>query len=211
MGKPNAVNRNKLFLYASVTALWLLMVVFTLNTDSGHSSWQSYAQAEPMGRVDIESGLASVVYGPLATGDTQVVLQHGQGEVETAVSLPAESLVVPPTVFPMGGKRLGVAFHGENRLDTVVMFTENEARVFENVLALDTELNRIACLQANAQMELDLVISSLDKLTEQRLRLTRYPASFLDNPQIDSAGFNGNRFRLRSVWGTVTAELSSLI
>lgn len=209
----NAVKRNKLFLYASVTLLWVMMVVFTLGKDDVNTPWnyETYTETEPQGRVEIESGLASVLYGPLASGDTQVVLRHGTDEVQAVVPLSAESLSVPPTVFPMGEKRLGVAFHGEKRLDTVVMFAGTEALVFENVLAMDTELDRIACLQANAQMEIELVISSLDKLTEQRMRLPQYPASFLDNPQVDHAVFKGKQFRLGTVWGTVTADLSSLI
>lgn len=204
------MNRNKILLYTSVAILWLLMVVFTLGTDESHAPYWGYSDMEPTGEVEIEPGLASVIYGPLATGDTQVVLHHGKGDVQTVIPTPSEVLL-PPTVIPMGSKRVGVAFHAEKGLDTVVLFTETEALVFENVLALDTRLDRIACLQANAQMELDLVISSLDRLNEQRMNLPRYPASFLQNPQIDSAEFKDSRFQLRTILGTVTAELPSLI
>lgn len=210
MGNLTVVKRNKLFLYLSVGALWLLMVVFTVRKDDAvHTPWPYYSE-ESSGKVDIGSGLASVLYGPLATGDTEVILQHDRGEVYSVIPASAETLSAP-TVFPAGDKRVGVAFQQPNHLDTVVLFAENEAFVFENVLAIDTELDRIAFLQANLDMELDIVISSLDRLNEQRLQLRDFPPSFLQNPQIDSAGFKEQLFLLRSPFGTVTTEVPSLI
>jgi len=205
------MNRNKLLLYVSVTSLWLAVVVFTLIQEKSNvSAWSSYAEDEqPMGQVSLESGLATVLYGPLATGDTQVTLNYGKGEVST--TLPAsEGHMACRSVFPAGEKHVGVAFSDQNKLDTVVMFAENSAQVFENVVAIDTRLDRIASIQANAQHKLDLIISNFEKTMTVTMELKDHPVSFLENPQIDSAEFSRTHFKIRTAFGAFDTELPPL-
>lgn len=205
------MNKNKLLLYVSVTFLWLAVVVFTLMEEKSNvSAWSSFGEGgQTTEQVSIESGLASVLYGPLATGDTQVTLNYGKGEVSTVLEN-GDGAMACRSVFPAGDRHVGVAFHDANNLDTVVMFAENAAYVFENVVALDTEHDRIASIQANAQHKLDLVISNFEKTVSLRLELKDHPVSFLENPQIDSAEFTKAHFRIRTALGELETELSAL-
>lgn len=205
------MNKNKRILTLSVTGLWLLLAVFTLLRDreANIPVWSQYTGEEAETRLNIEQGLASVVYGPLASGDTQVVLHHPKGDVEAV--LPPSVSTQSASVFPAGDKRLGVLFREMGKLDTVVLFTENRASVFENVLALDTENDRIAYLQADAQSKLDLVISTLDRIDLQRRELEAHTAEFLDHPEIERAGFEMRVFWLRTPFGLIKTEVPELI
>ena len=201
------MNRKKAFLYVSAAFAWVFILLCTFLQDhSNGNSWDDYFDGES-NEIALENG-ASIHYGVLSTGDTQVTLQYDKYKVGAIV--PDEQATFH-ALFPAGPKHLGISFSEPGNLDTLVLFDASEAYVFQHVVAVDSDSGRIANLQVNHADGLDLVISTFDQNEIDRITLDGHDASFLTDPQIKSAYFSDADFRLHTALGTFVANIASAI
>lgn len=203
------MGRKKILLYVSVAFVWSFIVMCTLVQDHSHHVPSWHEELGETKQVALEGG-GSIFYGPLATGDTQITLQFNHSEVNTVIPEKAEELVCR-SVFPAGKKHVGATFEKEKGLDTMVLFSSSEAYVFNHVVALDSDMGRVACLQTNEFDSLSLVISTFDKIIIKKIELKGLKPMFLENPQIESALFIRSEFKLDTAFGSYKVALPSLI
>ena len=203
------MDKRKLFLYVSSGIVWVLIVLCTLSQDHKNYSLSDY-YSEPEAKEIALNESASMMYGPLSTGDTQVTLKYGQREISTTISEETENITCR-SVFPANEKHVGIAFQNKNNLDTVVLFNEKEPQVFYNVIAMDADTEMIASLQPSDPDTLNLVITTFTNKVIATVELKNHTSSFLENPQIESAIFIKSEFKLDTVFGSYSVSLSSLI
>lgn len=206
--KPLAMDRKKIFLYVSAACVWLFIVMCTLMQDHSNSfSWQEFE--DPTKQIALEGG-ASIFYGPLSTGDTEVSLEYGDKQVSTVVPEKVEE-VACKAVFPANEKYVGATFEKEGCLDTMVLFSSSEAFVFRHMIAMDSDRDMVACLETNESDSLTLVITTFDKITIKKIELKNLNPTFLVHPQIESALFIESEFKLDTAFGNFKVALPSLI
>jgi hypothetical protein len=192
------MSRKKVFLYVSVAFAWVFILLCTFLQDhTNGNSWEDYSFSGENNEITLDKG-ASIHYGSLSTGDTQVTLQYGKYEVEAIV--PNER-VAYRALFPAGNKHIGVSFSEPGNLDTLVLFDASQAYVFQHVVAMDSDSGRVANLQTNHNGGVDLVVSSFNQAEISRITLDGHDASFLAEPQIQSAFFSLGSFRLNTALG----------
>jgi len=202
------MSRKKVFLYVSVAFAWVFILMCTFLQDhSNGNAWDDYSFGGESNEIALENG-ASIHYGLLSTGDTQVTLQYGKYEVEAIV--PDEQAAFH-TLFPAGSRHVGISFSEPGNLDTLVLFDASQAYVFQHVVAIDSDSGRIAHLQTGHADGVDLVISTFDQNEISRVTLVGHDASFLVDPQIQSAYFSGVDFKLSTVSGIFVANTTLTI
>ena len=202
------MSRKKVFLYVSAAFAWGFILMCTFLQDHSNSySWDDYPFGGENNEIALENG-ASIHYGILSTGDTQVTLQYGTYEVATVVP---DERINYHALFPAGSEHIGLSFSEPGSLDTLVLFDASQAYVFQHVVAMDSDSGHIANLQINHNDGVDLVVSTFDQNEVSRITLTGHDASFLTNPQIVSASFSAFDFKLRTPLGAFVTNIGSPI
>ena len=202
------MNKKKYVLYASAGIAWVFIVLCTLSQDHKNIPYADYGYQTESKEIALNSEV-SMIYGPLATGDTQVTLKCGLNEVNAIVPERLENMN-PHSVFPAGEKHIGMAFQNKNNLDTVVLFNSKESQVFYHVIAMDSDSGMIACLQSTQAETLNLVITTFENKVVKTVELKNHAATFLDDPKINAAAFTGSVFKLDTAFGSYLVPLAPL-
>lgn len=114
-------------------------------------------------------------------------------------------------VFPIADGMLAAAIKQEEGLDTLVVFSNQQAYFYEDVLAFDTDKNCLVSLVESNGNQSELVFYSLDNEAKSRVVLQGLPAGFAREPRIHSAGFDGLNFRLNTDFGHFSVPVPSPI
>lgn len=160
--------------------------------------------------MDLQEGAVTVWFktDPYHPAQVGVTYPHGSIQADMPETERPEKI---RAVFPIADRMLAAAIKQEEGLDTLVVFSNQQAYFYEDVVAFDTEKNCLVSLVESNENQSELVFYSFNNEAKLSVSLQGLPAGFAREPRIQSAAFDGPNFRLDTDFGQFLVPVPSPI